>query len=471
MITPTDKNALFVKSNFIQTVQYRNFSFIWHSLFGNLKIVPNKIVVLLDKFRAPKYLDEILSNETDIEIMTIIEELLNYFYLIPVGFDERAFLTSKTTEREIKITNGSLIEYLGLIMSEDCNFRCIYCIHFSNLKNSERINNSCKIMNFDVAKNAIDNYLLILNQYGKNIAQISFGGGEPLIAWPTIKQIIEYCFSRYAKEFTFRFSLTTNASLITPLIAEMLKKYKVNIASSLDGIQEGNDMVRLTNKGNGTFKKILNGFQNLKNKHYPFQIVGITVNKNNISFIDKEIIDLLIKYNIFKAHIDIDVVNEIKIPIEVITQKIMQIYRYGKTKNVVVSGYWSRPTKNLKKNALDPRGVAFCGAVQGKTICVNPVGNIYGCGYSNTQLGTLDKISSFCEPEKAYHIFIKNHLIGKNEMCKNCIIESQCSGGCNITQEFTSFTKNFAKINFMCDLYRQMTRELLIEQLREIDER
>lgn len=471
MITPIDKSALFVKSKFIQMVRHENFSFIWHSLFGNLKIVPNKIMALLDKFRAPKYLDEVLNNETDNEIMTIIEELLNYFYLNPVGFDERKFLTSKTAEREIKITNGSLIDYLGLIMSEDCNFRCVYCIHFSNLKNSERINNSCKIMNFDIAKNAVDNYLLILSQHGKNIANISFNGGEPLIAWLTIKDIIEYCFSRYAKEFTFRFSLTTNASLITPLIAKEFKKYKINVASSLDGIQEGNDKVRLTNKGNGTFKEILSGFQNLKNEHHPFQIIGITVNKNNISFIDEEIIDLLIKYDIFKVHIDIDVINEIKIPTEIIAQKIMQIYRYGKTKDMVVSGYWSRPAKNLKKNALDPRGVAFCGAVQGKTICVDPLGNIYGCGYSNTRLGTLDKILSLFEPKKEYHVFVKNHSVGKVEMCKDCIIENQCGGGCYITQEFASFTKNFAKINFMCNIYRKMTRELLVEQLREIDER
>lgn len=469
METPTAKDTLFAKSEFIQTVQQGNIMFIWHSLFGNLKIVPKKILTLLNKFRDPKCLNEILTSKANIEAKTTVEELLNSFYIIPHGFNERAFLADKMIERENKITNGSLIDYLGLIVSEDCNFRCNYCIHFSNLKNSERINNSCKIMNFYIARDTVDNYLSILLQHGKNTANISFNGGEPLLAWPIIKQVIEYCLSRYAKKFIFRFSLTTNASLITSLIAKTLKKYKVNIASSLDGIQEGNDRIRLTNKGNGTFKEILNGFQNLKNEHYPFQIIGITVNENNISFIDERIIDLMIKYNIFKAHIDIDVINEVKMPVEMIAQKIMQIYRYAKTKNVSISGYWSRPAKNLKKDALDPRGVAFCGAVQGRTICIDPLGNIYGCGYSNRRLGTLNKISSLCESEREYHTFVKNHFPGKIEMCKGCTIESQCGGGCEISQEFTSFTKSFTKINFICDLYRQMTRKLLAEQLHEIN--
>jgi len=48
------------------------------------------------------------------------------------------------------------------------------------------------------------------------------------------------------------------------------------------------------------------------------------------------------------------------------------------------------------------------------------------------------------------------------------MIESQCGGGCNITQEFARATKT-VKIERMCDFYRQMTRELLLEQLREMD--
>jgi sulfatase maturation enzyme AslB (radical SAM superfamily) len=66
----------------------------------------------------------------------------------------------------------------------------------------------------------------------------------------------------------------------------------------------------------------------------------------------------------------------------------------------------------------------------------------------------------------AYHRFVRDHLTGVMEMCKGCMIEGQCGGGCNITQEFARATKT-AKIERMCDFYRRMTQEILREQLRK----
>ena len=81
-----------------------------------------------------------------------MEELVAAHYLVPEGFDERAFLAERMKQREQTITDGSLIDYLELIMSEACNFRCIYCIHFNNLETSTRLDAGKRTMKFDVAK-------------------------------------------------------------------------------------------------------------------------------------------------------------------------------------------------------------------------------------------------------------------------------------------------------------------------------
>ena len=116
-------------------------------------------------------------------------------------------------------------------------------------------------MRYDIANETVDRYLEILRGHGKRVAEINFGGGEPLLAWPVIKQVLEYCRATYGSEFEFRFSINTNASLITPEIASTLKEYRVEIASSLDGLREGNDRVRLTKSGGGTFSQIIRGFE------------------------------------------------------------------------------------------------------------------------------------------------------------------------------------------------------------------
>lgn len=460
------KNEVFTRSQFIQIVRNNERVVIWHSLFGNPKIVSEEILTLLNIFSNPHSLAAVL-NEYDIggKGEDAIRDLIANYYLIPTDFDDRIFLAERMREREMSITNGSLIDYLELIMSESCNFRCTYCIHFNNLETSDRINNPKKFMQFGVAKDAVDQFIAILKRHKKTLAEVNFGGGEPLLAWPVIERVLEYCASSYGKEFTFHFSINTNASLVTPEVAEGLKKYGVEIASSLDGLREGNDKVRLTKAGKGTFESILKGFENLEKAGYPLEGIAITVNEHNFPFLDEKIIDWAAERKMFEVRIDIDVIDMVAIPVEDVVQRLMRIRLYAKKHGIDVSGFWSRPIENLNDSTLNTH-VAFCGAVRGNSMCISPSGNIYGCGYSNTQLGTIAKIDTFHVPEGGYHRFVRDHLTGVMEMCKGCMIEGQCGGGCNITQEFARATKT-AKNDRMCDFYRQMTKELLLEQLQE----
>ena len=457
-----------IKSQFVQVIRDNGKAVIWHSLFGNPKIVSEDTTALLDIFSDLRSLSSVL-REYDVgeNGEETIQDLIVSHYLVRKDFDEREFLTKRMQEREKSITDGSLINYLELIMSEVCNFRCTYCIHFNNLETSDRIKNPKKFMTFEIARDAINRYIAILRQHEKNIAKVNFGGGEPLLAWPVIERVLEYCQLNYGKKFTFRFSINTNASLITPKIAKKLKEYRVEITSSLDGLHDGNDQVRLMKSGGRTFEAIMRGFKNLAEQSYPLESIAVTVNEQNFPFLNEKIIDWAIGRQMREIRIDIDVIGMVEIPLKDIIAKLMRIRQYGKKCGVEIAGFWSRPAENLNDSTLDAH-VAFCGAVRGNSICVSPSGSIYGCGYSITQLGTLDQIKSFHVPESKYHRFVRDHLTGTIEMCKGCMIEGQCGGGCNITQEFARATKT-AKIERMCDFYRQMTYELLLEELQEMN--
>ncbi|OIP78059.1 MAG: hypothetical protein AUK17_02910 [Parcubacteria group bacterium CG2_30_44_18] len=460
-----DLNVAYMKSSFARVVRDGDSVVIWHSLFGYPKVVSVETLEFLELFSAPTTICSQLGDELTDEDREAIEELLRCYFLVPENFDDRIFLEEKMREREAEIVSGSLINYLELIMSEACNFRCTYCIHFSNLETSDRINNPKKFMRFDTAKEAVGRYLEILRGHEKRVAEINFGGGEPLLAWPVIKQVLEYCRTAYGSEFEFRFSINTNASLITPEIAVTLKRHQVKIASSLDGLCEGNDRVRLTKSGGGTFFQIMRGFDVLARVGYPLDGIAATVTEKNFHELDESIIDWAVARGMKNVRIDIDVVGMVEIPIEDVVAKLMRIRRYAAVRGVDVPGFWSRPAENLNESTLESR-VAFCGAVRGNNMCVGPSGNIYGCGYSTIQLGNLSKIQLFYAPGTAYHRFVRDHLTGAMEMCRGCMIEGQCGGGCNITQEFARATKT-AKIERMCDFYRHMTQEILREQLRK----
>lgn len=455
------------KSPFVQVVRDGDSAVIWHSLFGYPKIVPVETLEFLETFVEPAAIGSCLGEELSDEDRKVVEELIRCYFLVPKGFDDRAFLEGEMRRRETDIVSGSLIDYLELIMSEACNFRCTYCIHFNNLETSNRINNPKKFMRLEMAKEAVDQYLEVLRKHGKHIAEINFGGGEPLLAWLVIKQVLEYCCVTYDSEFEFLFSINTNASLITSEIAATLKEYHVEIASSLDGLRDANDRVRMTKSGDGTFSQIVRGFEVLTMAGYPLDGIAVTVTKMNFHELGESIIDWALARDMKEVRIDIDVVGMVEIPVGDVVTKLMRIQHYAAERGIDVSGFWSRPAENLNESTLEKR-VAFCGAVRGNSMCVSPSGNIYGCGYSNTQLGTLTKIETFHALEQGYHRFVRDHLTGVMEMCKGCMIEGQCGGGCNITQEFARATKT-AKIDRMCDFYRLMTQKLLLEQLHEVN--
>lgn len=315
-----------IKSQFIQTTQNENKIIIWHSLFGNPKIISREMQEFIEIFSTPKNLKslyeeyEISQNEKE-----YIKKIITDYYLIPKDFNERLFLTEKMKERELAIANGFNIDNLGLIISELCNFRCTYCIHFNNIETSERVKNSKKIMSFETAKKAVDFFIDILRKNKKNTAEINFGGGEPLLNWAVIKQILNYCELKYEQEFDFQFSINTNASLITCEIAKILKKYNIEVASSLDGSSKGNDKVRLTKFGYNTFKLITKGFRNLAIQNYPIKGIAVTINEKNFGYINEKFIDWAAEQNLSNVRIDIDVIGMVKISVKNIIEKLLYI--------------------------------------------------------------------------------------------------------------------------------------------------
>ena len=281
-----DNRTNLIKSNFLQIVKDDHQIIIWHSLFGKPKIITGTTLDFVNLFIKPRSLNSVLSEyKIDNQSRDTIRQLIIDYFLIPVGFNERELLMQRVNECKNNIISGSRIKYLELIVSEKCNYRCTYCIHFNNLETTDRLKYSEKIMTFAVARQAINYFLDLLRRHGKKEAEINFGGGEPLLSWSIIEQVLDYCRNEFSSEFKFKFSLNTNASLITTQIAKILKQYNVRVASSLDGLKNANDIVRLTKKGRSTFNLIIKGFDTLAAEGYPLDGITVTIDKNNFQLL------------------------------------------------------------------------------------------------------------------------------------------------------------------------------------------
>ena len=455
-----------VRSVYMQRIERGEEAIIWHSLFGHPKIVSSDTLLLIDAFYDPRS-PQSVSEEYEVaqDGMRIINDLRDGYFLVPDGFNERNYLATRQREWIDSVLSGNRVEYLELIVSEACNLRCKYCIHFSNLEQCGRLVSTPKIMSYKVAQRAVTEYLEILRGHGKKQAYINFGGGETLLAWHLVERMLNYCITCHGHEFSFRFSLNTNATLLTSKIAVVLKQFNVEVAVSLDGLQEANDLVRRTATGNGTFTDIVRGIDLLNQVGHPIDGVAVTVNTNNFPLIDEKLVDWAAARSMHELRIDIDVVGIVGIPVSEVAVKLIFLRNYAKKYGIEIIGFWSRPAENLNESTITTP-VAFCGAVRGNSLCVSPSGDIYGCGYSAMKLGSIYGMESLFRCDSTYYALVSDRSTGGMTMCQGCAIEGQCGGGCHITQEFTCSSQTI-KVWQMCELYRHMTRELLLDQLSD----
>lgn len=144
-------------------------------------------------------------------------------------------------------------------ITEGCNFRCGYCI-YSGKYRFERTHLNVE-MSEDVAKRAVD--LFFEHNEKSNPVYISFYGGEPLLSFNLIQNIITYAKEKQDDK-SIIFGMTTNGSLLTSEKFNFIVENDFNLLVSLDGPQEIHDRDRKYPDGSGTYEELMNNLQNLK---------------------------------------------------------------------------------------------------------------------------------------------------------------------------------------------------------------
>ncbi|MDD5923984.1 MAG: thioether cross-link-forming SCIFF peptide maturase [Clostridia bacterium] len=148
----------------------------------------------------------------------------------------------------------SVIKALCLHVAHDCNLSCKYCF-----ADEGRYKGDCGLMSFEVGKRALD--FLIENSGTRKNLEVDFFGGEPLMNFEVVKQLVAY--GREQEKIhnkNFRFTITTNGVLLTDDVIEYCNKEMSNVVLSLDGRKEINDRMRNTLNGKGSYDLILPKF-------------------------------------------------------------------------------------------------------------------------------------------------------------------------------------------------------------------
>ena len=175
-------------------------------------------------------------------------------------------ITPQAEQLETFVRNTSF--ELLLVVTEDCNLRCRYCI-LSEVYPLNRVRTNRR-MSFDTARRAIDWYFnLVQPQVARNPRKqfgLSFYGGEPMLNMPVVSQILEYVRKRFPGYFLP--VMTTNGTLLTLKNVRVLVDNDVSLAISIDGPKEEHDRLRVDTRGRGSFTRIIGNLGRIK-RTYP----------------------------------------------------------------------------------------------------------------------------------------------------------------------------------------------------------
>jgi len=205
--------------------------------------------------------DEILAamEEKYADRSDISKEDIAECYAQVVGLKEAGKLFTPDTFEpmagQLKQKTAGVVKALCLHVAHTCNLNCSYCFASQGKYHGDRA-----VMSYEVGKQALD--FLMENSGTRRNLEVDFFGGEPLMNFQVVKDLVAYARSvEKEKGKNFRFTLTTNGVLVDDDVIQWANRECSNVVLSLDGRKEIHDRFRVDYAGNGSWEKIVPKFQ------------------------------------------------------------------------------------------------------------------------------------------------------------------------------------------------------------------
>ena len=330
---------------------------------------------------------------------------------------------------KLKQKSAGVIKALCMHIAHTCNLNCSYCFASQGKYHGDRA-----LMSFEVGKRALD--FLVENSGSRHNLEVDFFGGEPLMNFDVVKQLVAYARS-IEKEAgkNFRFTLTTNGMLIDDDVIEFANKECSNVVLSLDGRKEVHDRYRVDYAGNGSWERIVPKFQKLvearEGKNYYMRGTFTHANPDFLKDIEK-----MLELGFTELSME-PVVGPESDPSSLTAEDLpIVLEQYEKLAELMLKRHREGKPFTFYHYMIDLKGgpciykrISGCGSGT-EYMAVTPWGDLYPChqfvGEEKFKLGNVfDGVSNF----EAQEDFAACNVYSRPE-CRECWARLYCSGGC-----------------------------------------
>ncbi|EOD00666.1 thioether cross-link-forming SCIFF peptide maturase [Caldisalinibacter kiritimatiensis] len=332
--------------------------------------------------------------------------------------------------KDFEYNSQNVIKAMCLHVAHDCNLKCEYCFASQGDFQGERL-----LMPLEVGKKALE--FLVENSGNRRNLEVDFFGGEPLMNFDVVKELVYYGRELEKKHNkNFRFTITTNGVLLNDENIKFINEHMDNVVLSLDGRKEVNDNMRKTINGGGSHDIIVPKFKKLVDERGDklYYVRGTFTSKNldfskdvlyirdlgfDIVSVEPVVTDPKFDYAIREEHLGI-ILEEY----EKLSKEYIRYHKEGK-------GFqFFHFMTDLNQGPCIIKRVAGCGAGS-EYVAVTPEGDLYPChqfvGEEEFKMGDIwngIQNTELRDKFKSANIFTK-------EGCKDCWARFYCSGGCH----------------------------------------
>ncbi len=370
---------------------------------------------------------------------------------------------------KLKEKTSGVVKALCLHIAHTCNLNCSYCFASQGKYHGERA-----VMSFEVGKRALD--FLIENSGTRKNLEVDFFGGEPLMNFEVVKQLVAYARSiEKQHNKNFRFTLTTNGVLIDEDVIDFCNRECHNVVLSLDGRKEIHDRFRVDYKGHGSFDKIVPKFKQLVDSRggQGYYMRG-TFTHANPDFLEdiKTMLDL--GFNELSME---PVVCAPGDPAE-LTDEDMEIVKeqYERLAELMLERHREGRPFTFYHYMIDLTGgpciykrISGCGSGT-EYMAVTPWGDLYPCHqFVGDEKYLLGNIWDGVTNSTAQCEFAECNVYAR-EACRDCWARLYCSGGCaaNAYHATGSVTGVYKK---GCELFKKrMECAIMLEIAKQLEE-
>lgn len=332
-------------------------------------------------------------------------------------FEDITTRREKIAEARIKTDDFAMI---SLLIIQKCNLRCTYCYG----ENGQYQDSG--IMDFDTAKRAIDYF--IQNTSKKHLT-VCFFGGEPLMNFGLIKQVVEYCQQITANiEKEINFTMTTNGILINAEIEKFIVDNKINVQISLDGDRDTQNKNRFDANKKGSYDTVIDKTKSLRQQGRLGVRATLTPFNFNVTSIYKHLDSLKFRQIIISPAFNMLSDDDY----EILSEKYVEWYDYLKSeihkKNYEYVKKAKQFIQELKKVDRALVRTVACG-VGKNLLAIDIHGNIFPCQrFVAMKEYCIGNIKDGMTTQKQFLEEVNKPI---NEKCQKCWCRNLCVSGCS----------------------------------------